>query len=256
MPYLVPAAIFVGLWEVVAFTVGSSDFPHCWQILELTVHSFLYDEKIEYQGLQSKGFSIHILETLYFYVPGLLCGAVLGTLASLFFFSQKTVRRIIEPLLEFVRIIPPLILAPFLLLIFKDNPLAKFFIVIFYTTLSMNVYCLNALDRFNQNFINLSAILGNSRSRYYRDILLPGILPSVVGGVRINIAMSLGVLIVSESIGSFNGIGKILAVIQQFNDATYIFVCIFWAVVIVIALDSLFMLLLRRKTAWAAGSAA
>ena len=237
-------------WELLATFSRPNNFPHIRIILTLTYSSFFQDAKISYQGIGNNGFSTHVWETFRYYTCGLLIGLIWGVVSSIFLYFHEKLRAVSEPIFEFVRIVPPLILAPFLLIIFKDNPVAKLFIVIFYTSLSLNIYCLNALDHVNRNYVHLANLFRLSKFKFVKDILMPSILPAILGGLRINIAMSLGVLIVSEAIGSFYGIGKILAVIQQFNDAAYIFVCIFWAVVIVLFFDLLLMIIVKKKMFW------
>lgn len=241
----IPLIVLLGIWELISLSWGDKNFPNPYHVLKFANSSLFFDAKISAQNIGEHGFSSHILETLGFFVSGYLLGSLLSIFFSLLMYFNSRIRNWMSPVFVLSGIIPPLILIP-ILLAFIKGIWAKLIIVSVYTCLANTVFFLTSLDNINVAFIQLSEILKISTRRRIFDVLLPAIKPSIVGGMKISLAASLGVLILIESIGAFNGIGKILSATTTFNDVGYAVVSIFWAFLMVLLIENALKRLLDR----------
>ncbi|HYV90933.1 MAG TPA: ABC transporter permease subunit [Chitinophagales bacterium] len=247
---LIPLIVFLGLWEFCSFAISEKYFPHVLTIIGSINHSFLQDPYIKYQGGGDHGFSLHILNTIEYYFIGLAIGLCLGILVALVLFLKPMLRELFEPIQKIFFIIPPLIISPFILLLINNGGLSKILIVSLYTLLSISIYTLNSLDNISKNLLDLTKLYDLGLYDKIRKVFLPGALPGILGGIRVNISISMGLLIVAEYIGPLQGIGKVLHYVISFNNATLILVAIFWAATIVLFTDFLLILTARRLLRW------
>ena len=61
------------------------------------------------------------------------------------------------------------------------------------------------------------------RGRIVRDILIPGTVPQILGGIRIALAGAWGLEAIAELLGAQYGIGKIVQVLAGATDVEGIF---------------------------------
>ena len=53
--------------------------------------------------------------------------------------------------------------------------------------------------------------MGASRGQVFRTIVLPAIIPELVGGIRVGVALAWGIAVVTELLGAPVGIGKVFS---------------------------------------------
>ena len=72
-----------------------------------------------------------------------------------------------------------------------------------------------------------------------RDILLPGTVPAVLGGVRIALAGAWGLEAIAELLGAQEGIGKVVEVLAGATDVEGIFAALLLLGLVAVACDAL-----------------
>jgi ABC-type nitrate/sulfonate/bicarbonate transport system permease component len=244
-----PLIIFSILWEILSVSVSSRYFPSFYSIAAFFFKSLFVDDRLVSSGIEPS-FILNVWTSFIYYVPACLIGILIGIVSSLILFVHKTWLSILEPVFDFLRIIPPLIIAPFMLLAFKGHSDVKVIITFVYTALSICVYGLVSLQNVPKEYLESAKIFNVSKTNLITKILYPAMLPGIIGGIRVNIAMSLGVLMVSEYIGGNNGIGKVLKVVQGASEVKYSLVAIIWSVIMVSFLDAIVIKYLTWCTKW------
>jgi ABC-type nitrate/sulfonate/bicarbonate transport system permease component len=159
-------------------------------------------------------------------------------------------RHAIEPVLETLRVLPPLILIPFVLVVLGPTELAQVAVCGLYAALSMGIHTLNALRNVPQEFWILTHLQGATRAQAMRTMALPAALPELLGGIRISLALALGIVIVSEYLGAPSGIGRVLKFTLSFARVDLLLVGLVWAALIGLLFDLIVSHAILARNRW------
>ena len=82
------------------------------------------------------------------------------------------------------------------------------------------------------------------------DVLIPGTVPQILGGIRIALAGAWGLEAIAELLGSQHGIGKIVQVLAGSTDILGIFAALLVLGVVAVLFDALAALLFSHIAGW------
>jgi NitT/TauT family transport system permease protein len=145
--------------------------------------------------------------SLYRVVVGFVVGTVLALPLGLAMGAMPRVLRLLSPLMQVLRPIPPIAYIPLSILWFGlGNPPAIFLIVIgaFFPVLMNTIAGVLAVDGI---YLRAARNLGAGRLTIFRRVILPAATPYILAGMRIGVGTSFIVVIVSEMIAVNNGLG-------------------------------------------------
>jgi len=238
------------VWEIAAFLAGSSRIPDVGTTLLAMVRTFGADHVIEAQGGGAHGFYPHILSTIISFLIGFSSGALFGFLIALVFYQLPRLRSITNSTLEFFRVLPPLLVIPFAVCMFKSMEMLPAATVSLYTAFTVCVYASNALRNIPANYAILSKLLGSTRFRRVFDVQLPAIIPGLFGGLRVSCVLGLGIAIVAEYLAAPTGIGRVMKFAMSFSRIDLIFVGVIWVIVIALIMEGLISLAMAPLLRW------
>jgi taurine transport system permease protein len=148
------------------------------------------------------------------FVGGTLVGIGLGLLMS---FSKKAYY-FFDPLIESLRPVPVIAVIPFFLLWFGINEVGKILLVLLGVFAIMVVSTVEAVRNVPKIYSQAAATLGASKKDIFRRIILPGIMPQLVGPLRVSLALSFTLVVAAEFMGAQSGLGyRILEARRLFN---------------------------------------
>jgi sulfonate transport system permease protein len=110
-----------------------------------------------------------------------------------------------------------------------------------------------ALRSLNPGFGELSDVLGLSRGQRLRRVILPGVLPGFLVGLRMSAAVAWLVLVFAEQINATSGIGYLIIRAQTFFQSDVIVLCLVVYAVLGLISDSLVRLIERKALSWQPG---
>jgi ABC-type nitrate/sulfonate/bicarbonate transport system permease component len=247
---LAPAAIFVVGWWTLSEIVGSDLLPPPGSVIELLGSSLFSDPIIKAQGGGSWGYLPHIEWTLRQFGIGFLVGGLIGTLVGLTASRLQNLSSCAGNLLEFFRAIPPLIMVPLVLVLLPPAPEIEPLIIGLYAALSLFAYTLEAVINVPVVLIDLARLLGARGHRLVFDVLMPAILPELLGAMRVTVVTSVGIAIVVEYLAMPSGIGRVMKFAASFSRIDLIIVGVIWAVIITLFVDVIMALLSRHFLRW------
>lgn len=182
---------------------------------------------------------------------GGIAGAIIvGVGLGLLIGSFRTLRQLLEPLLEFFRAIPPPVLVPLLGLILGISDQMKITVIIFgsvWPILLNTIEGVRATDEVQRDTARSYRLTRPHRLRY---LILPAAAPQIMAGTRQSLSIALILMVISEMTYSSSGLG--FAIIQfQRNFA----IPQMWSGILVLgliglALSLVFQLVERRVLAW------
>jgi len=139
-------------------------------------------------------------------------GLVLG-LATGFF---KPVETALDSTVQMVRNIPALAMIPLVILWFGIEEEAKVFLVALGVFFPMYVNTFHGIRSVDPNLVEMARSYGLKGFSLYREVILPGALPSILVGVRFALGLMWVTLIVAETISAQSGIGYMTMNAREF----------------------------------------
>lgn len=241
-------------WQAAAASLGPYRLPPLETIVPQVFPLLTESQLIEFQGGGSNGLWPHLRHTILFTLLGSALGICCGLLAGLAMARWPRFRAVTEVPVELLRTIPPLAAIPFLLIWIGTTPLGQILMVGFYTFVLMTVTTLNAAANVDPIYAQYAATLGADRTRVFRTAVMPAMVPTVAGGIRVAVAVALGVQVVAELMGGRDGMGQVFSMMISFQALDVIIVGIFWVSVAAVIIDFVLVRVLRRLTRWAPSS--
>ncbi|MCI0547037.1 MAG: ABC transporter permease [Candidatus Rokubacteria bacterium] len=131
---------------------------------------------------------------------------VLGVLVGL----CPPLRLMLEPVIEFVRPIPPLAFLPMFLVWFGLGETSKVAFIAYTTFFPMFVGIAASLLRVDVMLLRAAASLGAGRATLLRHVVLPAALPGIVVALRLGLGLALFVIVGAEFMGADAGLGHLI----------------------------------------------
>ena len=119
-------------------------------------------------------------------------------------------RLMAEPVIEFVRPIPPLAFLPMFLVWFGLGEASKIAFIGYTTFFPMFVAIAASVLRVDVVLLRAAASLGASRADLVRRVMLPAALPGIVVALRVGVGLALFVIVGAEFMGADAGLGHLI----------------------------------------------
>lgn len=192
----------------------------------------------------------HMGFTLIRQFGGFFIGSALGILVGLLIASNRYIEAFLDPIIEIMRPIPPLAIIPLLILWLGIGALPQMLLVIFGCFVILVVSTVEAVRNVPRIYINAAKTLGASAVTIYRTVVLPAIVPSLVGAIRVAAGASFGLVVAAEFMGAQEGIGYYMIVAQRYLRTDMILLSIIIISILAWMTDRGIRTLEKRLTRW------
>ena len=139
-------------------------------------------------------------------------GLVLGLATGLF----RPFEIALDSTVQMIRNIPALAMIPLVILWFGIEEQAKIFLVALGVFFPIYVNTFHGIRSVDANLIEMARSYGVKGFPLYRDVILPGALPSILVGLRFALGLMWVMLIVAETISAQSGIGYMTMNAREF----------------------------------------
>lgn len=170
------------------------------------------------------------------------CGIVLGLYMGMFPIFEALFLRFFS----FVDKVPPLLLLPILFIYLGVDELAKVALVVIGVLPGLVLDAYARTKEIQKEQFHKAQTLGASETEIAWLIVFPQILPKMIGSLRLNFKSAWGYVIAGESVAAAVGIGYRIFVLRRYVAMDVILPYLFWATLIMFALDYLFQWLEKR----------
>ncbi len=140
-------------------------------------------------------------------LSGLAVGGGLGLILGLLTGSFRWAEMLLDTTLQMIRNIPALALIPLVILWFGIDESAKVFLVALGVFFPIYINTFHGIQSVDHGLLEMGRTYGLSGWALYREVILPGALPSILVGVRFSLGFMWVMLIVAETISARSGIG-------------------------------------------------
>lgn len=166
----------------------------------------------------------HIAASLRRIALGFLAGLVTAVPVGLLIGRFRLVRYVIEPLMETIRPVPALAFLPLAILWFGIDEASKLFLLWFGTFFVIVISVIEGVYNFEVALLRVARNLEASELQIFWYVLLPGVLPFILQGMRQAIADAFRVIVAAEMIAAQLGIGFLILHASLFYRSDRVFV--------------------------------
>jgi ABC-type nitrate/sulfonate/bicarbonate transport system permease component len=232
-------AILVALWWLATANGSSFYVPTPGELVETFVQTWIGPRFFE-----------DIVPSLGRLFAGIVGAIVLGVTLGLLIGSFRTLRQLLEPLLEFFRAVPPPVLVPLLMLIIGVNDQMKVVVIIsgaIWPVLLNTVEGVRATDEVMRDTASSYRLSGIDRLRY---LIVPAAGPQILTGVRQCLSIALILMVISEMFYTSSGLGFTIVQFQRSFSIPEMWSGILVLGLIGLGLSAIFRVAERRILRW------
>jgi sulfonate transport system permease protein len=181
---------------------------------------------------------------------GFVIGGSLGFGLGLLNGISPTAARLLDSSLQMIRNVPHLALIPLVILWFGIDEEAKLFLVALgvFFPIYLNTY--HGVRTVDANLVEMARVYGLRDIALFREVILPGALPSILVGFRYALGIMWLTLIVAETIAAQSGIGYMAMQAREFMQTDVVVLSILIYAVLGKLADSIARWLERTFLAW------
>lgn len=160
--------------------------------------------------------SHHFLASLKRAVAGLLIGGSIGFLLGFITGMSRLAQNLLDSSIQMVRNVPLLALIPLVILWFGIGEEGRLFIVALAVFFPIYLNTFHGLRSVDKDLIEMGKTYGLDQFALFREIILPGALPSILVGLRMSLGYMWLFLVVAETISANDGIGYMTMNAREF----------------------------------------
>src|SRR3989475_5690387 len=152
----------------------------------------------------------HVAATLERVAIGFTTGALLAVGLGLPAGHFRFIRNLVEPVVEMLRPIPPLAMLPLFIVWVGIGEGSKVGFITYATFFPMFVTTVHGVAQIDGRLLRAAQSLGARPRHLFFRVILPAALPDVLTGLRLGVALSFFVIVISEFVGAENGLGYLI----------------------------------------------
>ena len=212
-------AILLTIWEIIT-RLGI--FPAL--ILPSPVAVFHQTITLLTAGYGGKTLLQDVLISSWRIAMGFIGAVVIGVPVGLLMASSSLVFKAIDPILQFVRPVPPLAYIPLMVVWFGIGELSKITVILLGTIPIIIINAVSGVRSIPHQRIQVAECFGASRYQVFRYVVLPSALPEIFTGMRVGIGVAWRCLVAAEIIAATEGLGWLVQEAGQALNVSIIFV--------------------------------
>jgi ABC-type nitrate/sulfonate/bicarbonate transport system permease component len=203
---LVPV-LLLAAYDVWARTAGDFFFPPLSEIGATFADEWLFT-RVPTDLLPSLG------RMLAGYAIAVAGGVALGTLLGF----SRMLSTALDPVLQFLRALPPPALIPVSLLVFGAGDNAKIFLIALGALWPVLLNTVDGVRGVDQTALDMARSYRVPAHARLTRLVLPAALPRIFAGARTALAIAIILMVVSELVGADNGVGYFVQLSQRGFD--------------------------------------
>jgi ABC-type nitrate/sulfonate/bicarbonate transport system permease component len=181
---------------------------------------------------------------------GTTAGIVLGILTGLAMGWSEWIRDLLDPPLELIRMVPSLALLPLFLLWFGGREIGTLLYIglaIFMIVVISTLVAIRNLPRIHTDY---ARTLGATKRQVFQTVVVPGIVPGLVGAIRVALGSAWAIVLAGEYLAVPSGLGRLMVLSEMFFFTGRMIVIVILFMIYSAVLNLAFLAVARRLTRW------
>ncbi|OPX41934.1 putative aliphatic sulfonates transport permease protein SsuC [Ruminiclostridium hungatei] len=242
---ILTGVVFLGLWMILTWN-------HRISSIIIPSPAEMWNTLLDLLQKGYKGHTLwaHLLASLrrlmIAYIFAVVTAIPLGLLSG---YSDK-IRAVFEPIIAFIRPLPPLGYYTIIILWMGIGDSSKIFLLFLGAFAPIYVSCVAGVTRVKQDYINRARTLGANRRQIFFHVILPSSLPDIFVGLRNAMSSAYATSVAAEMVAAVSGIGWMVLDASKYLRSDVIFVGIIIMGITGILLDKILLYLEKRIVFW------
>jgi ABC-type nitrate/sulfonate/bicarbonate transport system permease component len=166
---------------------------------------------------------------------------------------SQSVYRLFEVIVEMLRPVPPPVMIPVAMLFFGLEDEMKIFVIFFSCAWPILLNTLDGTRNVDRVLLNTARTFGLSRWKIIWNVILPAASPQIVTGLKVSLPITLILVVISEMVGSTDGIGYFILDSQRRFRVAQMYAGMLTLAILGYALNQFFNVLYRLLMPWHVG---
>jgi NitT/TauT family transport system permease protein/taurine transport system permease protein len=166
--------------------------------------------QIAVEGYSNGRLHQHVLRSVLLVTMGFAVAASAGVALGLAMGASRRVEALVNPVFLVLRPIPPLAWIPLAIVWLGLGDAAKMMVIFVSAFVPSVINSFTGVRQIDKPIFEAAAMLEITGWRYWREVLVPGALPSIFTGLRLSLQASWTTLVAAELVGAVTGLGQIL----------------------------------------------
>ena len=210
--------------------------------------------KLLTDGFRSVPLWQHVGASVFRVLSGVFFGALVGVPLGFAMGLSSVARGLFDPIVEFMRPIPPLALIPLIILWFGIDELAKIVLLFLAALFIMTLAARAGVSGVAIAKVHAAYSLGASRRQVLRHVILPNALPEIFTGLRTSMGVCWGTVVAAELVAADQGLGSMIMIAKNFLQTDTVVIGIVLIGLIGYAIELLMRWAERRMVPWKEGA--
>jgi NitT/TauT family transport system permease protein len=176
--------------------------------------------------------------------------AVAGTVVGCLMGWYTPLRILLEPWVQFIRMVPTLAFIPLVIVFLGIGQTPKIGVIALAAFLAITVSVMVGVQNVDRIYVQAARTLGAGTGVLFRRVILPATLPYILVGFRLGLANAWTTVVAAELIAASNGLGYLITQSSTYNETPPIIIAIVCIGLIGLVMDQIMHYLERRLGSW------
>ncbi len=187
--------------------------PFFWPPLDDVISRFM---KLLTEGFRNIELWDHVSISVYRVLSGVVYGSLVGIPLGLAMGLSSVIRGMFDPVIEFMRPIPPLALIPLVILWFGIDETAKIVLLFLASLFIMVIAARSGVSSVSVSKVHAAYMLGATKWQVLRHVIIPNAMPEIFTGWRISMGVCWGTVVAAELVAADRGLGSMIMIAKNF----------------------------------------
>jgi ABC-type nitrate/sulfonate/bicarbonate transport system permease component len=203
-------------------------------------------------GMLGATIAVHAGLTALRLLQGFLCGSLIGVWIGIMLYKHARLHDFFLPSFQAMRAVPPIATIPFFLLWFGFSETGKVLIVIFGISINLAIVSYQVLKEKPEQYLFSLRAMAIENGKLPWKIAVPLVAERLLPTLRFSLAVSLGLVITSELLGSQLGLGYLIQSSRSTFAIAVILLCVTLLGVMNALADKVLVIIWQKLIFWRA----
>lgn len=206
--------------------------------------------QIAQEGYRNITLMQHLTASLFRIFAGVAIGSIVGISLGFAMGLSNIFRSLFDPIVEFLRFIPALVLIPLVILWFEPEELSKILLISLAVVWIMTISARSGVLSVKLSKVHTAYTLGASKTQLLRYVILPSALPEIFIGMRFALVVCWETLLMVELLSAGEGIGAMIWMASKFFNTEVIIIGVMMVGLLSIVIDLIIRMIQARLIPW------
>ena len=192
----------------------------------------------------------NLLLTLQRVLLGCFYAVILGTVIGLIMGYSEKCMTVLSPIVNSVRQVPIMAWVPLSIVWFGLGEGPTVFLIFMSALFPLILNIIAGVSGIDKNYINAARSMGANTPAIFRDVIIPGTLPSFLTGLRLAVGAGWMSVICAEFIATSSGFGFLMIEAQERIQTPKLYALMIISAIVGFLMDQVIRFAERKLTGW------